>query len=223
MFVLSVTTLPRAFQVTSCLAPYDSDIHTALGFHPELVATNVDELLLFEKLLPTTKFVGEVGLDASAQHKDSIDLQTGILIDILGACISAGGNRVISVHSRAAGKRVLDVLEHGDAAGSFVLHWFVATRRQVLRAAEMGCWFSVGPAMFDSESGRSAVEAMPRDRVLPETDGPFGKFDGRPAFPWDAWVVRERLAELWNEEVRLVEQQLRMNLAKLLTTVGRPE
>ena len=64
----------------------------------------------------------------------------------------------------------------------------------------MGCWFSVAPAMLTSERGRAAVFAMPKERVLPESDGPFGLVQGRPANPWDAWAVTSMLGELWREE-----------------------
>jgi len=39
----------------------------------------------------------------------------------------------------------------------------------------MGCWFSVGPAMVRGASGRRIIEQLPKESVLPETDGPFVK------------------------------------------------
>ena len=52
---------------------------------------------------------------------------------------------------------------------------FPALSRELSRAVDMGCWFSVGPAMLHGEKGRQLVLKMPRDRVLTESDGPFAQ------------------------------------------------
>jgi TatD DNase family protein len=45
--------------------------------------------------------------------------------------------------------------------------------------------------------GRSLVAAMPRERVLTETDGPFCRIAGRPAIPADVELVERGLAGMW--------------------------
>jgi TatD DNase family protein len=198
LYILSVTTVPSAFEGTAALAPAGGRIRTAIGLHPQLVGGRAHELPQFEALLPQTRYVGEVGLDGSRDHRDTFDLQRGVLEDLLRICARAGG-RIITVHSRGATAAVLDALAAHPSAGTFILHWYLGTPQQVLRAKEMGCWFSVNPAMFSSRRGKAAVAAMPKDRVLPESDGPFGIVGGRPAYPWEAWTVVPRLAELWGE------------------------
>jgi TatD DNase family protein len=194
--LLSVTTVPSAFEGTSALTRSYSHINTALGLHPELVAVRHHELGLFEKLLTRTQFVGEVGLDGSARHRATLPQQEAILRDILRMSALAGG-RIFSLHSRGAAAKILDVLSKQPNAGKFVLHWFTGTKREVGRAVELGCWFSINPAMFSSRAGRSALAAIPRNRVVPESDGPFGRFDEQPAKPWDAWSIVSNLATLW--------------------------
>jgi len=216
LYVLSVTTVPSAFEVTAALAPPGSRVRTALGLHPELAATRAHELPLFEALLPRTRYVGEVGIDGSRDHRATLDHQAGVLADILSMCARAGG-RIVSLHSRGATAAVLDAMAVQPAAGAFVLHWYVGSRRQIARAAEMGCWFSVGPSMLASARGLAAATAMPRDRVLPESDGPFGLLDTHPAYPWDACSVIPRLADLWREPERDVDIRLLANLKGLLT------
>lgn len=214
VYVLSVTTTPTAFEGTAALAPSGSRIRTALGLHPELAAGREHELPLFEKLLARTRYVGEVGLDGSRPHRATLDQQGGILTDILALCAEAGG-KVISLHSRGASKLLLDVISVEPRAGTFVLHWFCGSNREVHQAQEIGCWFSVGTSMAASERGRNAIMAMPRDRVLSETDGPFGTSDGRPAFPWEAGAVVPMLSELWKEPSELVAKRLVTNLRRL--------
>jgi TatD DNase family protein len=199
LYVLSVTTVPSAFNGTAALAPRDGRIRTALGLHPQLAAARTRELPLFERLLPQTRYVGEVGLDGSRDYRATLDAQRGVLADVLRLCARAGG-KVLSLHSRGATRLVLEVLSAESGAGTAILHWYVGTPKQVARAADMGCWFSVGPAMLTSERGRAAVLAMPKERVLPESDGPFGLVQGRPANPWDAWAVVSMLGDLWREQ-----------------------
>lgn len=214
IYVLSVTTTPTAFEGTATLVPAGSRIRTALGLHPELASEREHELPLFERLLAQTRYVGEIGLDGSSPHRSSLDRQAGILTDILGMTARAGG-RIMSLHSRGAARILLDVLAAEPRAGKPVLHWFSGTPREVTRAAEQGCWFSVGPGMLTSARGRAAATAMPRQRVLTETDGPFGMLRGQPAYPWDASVAVLGLAELWREQPAVVFQQLRYNLMAL--------
>jgi len=65
----------------------------------------------------------------------------------------------------------------------------------------MGCWFSVGSAMAASKRGRDLLEAMPRERVLTETDGPFANVNRKALAPGDVQVVCEVLADCWSTTV----------------------
>lgn len=218
VYVLSVTTTPKAYITTKALAPLGSHIRTALGLHPELAAEREAELALFEQLLPTTSYVGEVGLDGSRHHRVSLDQQAGILMQILFMCARCGG-KAISLHSREAANLLLDLLSAEPMAGTPILHWFTGTSKQTRRAAEMGCWFSVGTSMLKSRRGKEAVTAMPRDRVLPETDGPFAIRSGRPSYPWEAMQVCESLAAIWNEPAEVVRGRLVNNFKVFVSKV----
>ena len=172
------------------------------------------ELPLFEQLLPRTRYVGEVGLDGSRDHRASLDAQKGVLSDILALCAHAGG-KILSVHSRGATGLVLDVLAAEPGAGTVILHWYVGTAKHVARANEMGCWFSIGPSMLASERGRVALAGMPKNRIVPESDGPFGLIEKRPVHPWEAWSIVTSLSELWRESEAEVGHQLRANFEAL--------
>lgn len=218
VYVLSVTTTPTAFAGTASLAPEGSRVRTALGLHPELAAQREHELDLFEKLLPQTRYIGEVGLDGSRPHKPTLDRQGGILTDILALAARAGG-KIISLHSRGAANLLLDILSVEPRAGTFVLHWFSGSPQQVQRATELKCWFSVGSSMATSERGRKAIAAMPRDRVVPETDGPFTTSNGRSAYPWEAGAVMPFLSEIWDESPAEISQRMDSNFRRLSTSL----
>jgi TatD DNase family protein len=108
-------------------------------------------------------------------------------------------------------------------AGIAVLHWFSGTQRDLTRAVDLGCWFSVGPTMLGSDKGRALAARMPRDRVLTESDGPFAQVEGRPAFPWDVEQAVYALAEVWAEPLSTVRDRLMANFRRLVSQPSEPD
>ncbi len=53
--------------------------------------------------------------------------------------------------------------------GTVVLHWFTGGKRDMQRAAALGCYFSVNAEMTRSDRRRIHVTEMPLDRILTET------------------------------------------------------
>lgn len=193
-FVLAVTTTPKAWRGTTRLIGQRRRIRVGLGLHPEVVAERHGEVALLCGLLPETRYVGEVGMDGSPPHRHSLDLQRGVFRRILTECTRLGG-RILSIHSRGAADEVLDAIEAHPDAGLPILHWFTGTSRQLDRAVQLGCWFSVGPAMVRSAKGRALVSRMPPERLLTETDAPFARSGDRPLYPWEATDCAPALAE----------------------------
>jgi TatD DNase family protein len=216
VFVLAVTTTPKAWRGNQRLMAERSRIHVALGLHPELVAERHSELALWETLLKETKFVGEIGLDGSPEFRGSWELQKATLARMLNACAHTGG-KIISLHSRRAASAVLDAIETERGAGVPILHWFSGSKKELDRAVGLGCWFSVGPAMLRSEAGRKLAAVMPRDRVLTETDAPFAQINGRPLMPWEVVSIHPVLAQLWRCSENDVSQRLQGNLCRLMS------
>lgn len=219
IYVLSVTTTPRAFPVMKRMIKEAPRIRLALGLHPELVAQRHSEADLFPALLGETDYVGEVGIDGSPPHQDNLDLQERTFRRILKHCSDRGG-RILSVHSRGAAGRVLDCLEAYPNAGSAILHWFSGSPKELERAAALGAWFSVGPAMLRSGRGRNLVAGMPQQRVLTETDGPFARDGGRPLYPWDVASAESALAEVWSLDPTGIRDVIKQNLVRLSKTRG---
>lgn len=207
VYMLSVTTTPKAWRGTFKLALGNSKIKTALGLHPQIAHERLNELPLFDALLPETRYIGEVGLDGSPGFK-SFWREQGKAFDHVLAASARSGGRIISVHSRRAATDVLNYLERYPDAGIPVLHWFSGTKLELLRAIDMGCWFSVGPGMLLGKRSRELVSLIPRDRILTETDGPFVEDNGRRLMPGELEKAHEALANCWkvssNEVVELV-------------------
>jgi TatD DNase family protein len=215
-YVLSVTTTPKAWAGTRAMAAGYPRIKTALGLHPQLAHERIGELPLFERLLPDARYVGEIGLDGSPEFAAHWRDQVTVFEHVLASSASAGG-RILSIHSRAAATEVLDAIERHPGAGTAILHWFSGNSAQLDRAIKIGCWFSVGAAMLKSKKGRQLVERMPRERVLTETDGPFGTLNGSVLQPADTTYAVDTLSSLWDQTKMATARSILDSLARLVT------
>lgn len=219
MVILSVTNTPSAWDGTSALGKPDQQIYTALGLHPQIVNQRHGEMDLFRDSIGKTRFVGEVGLDGAPEFR----LHWGKQVQIFEAALqiaSQAGGRILSIHSRRAATEVVDTLAQFPSAGMFILHWYSGTFRDLQRALDLGCWFSVGPAMMEGKTGRSIVKRVPRSRVLTESDGPFAQVDRKPAMPWDVTRAEAALARAWGSNIGEVRAILEENLQKVLKDSG---
>src|SRR5258706_315068 len=80
---LAVTTTPRAWPRNRELAQSSPYVRVGLGFHPQLVAERAAEFPLFKEYFSETRFIGEVGLDASPRYYKSYSEQKAIFEEIL--------------------------------------------------------------------------------------------------------------------------------------------
>ena len=70
--------------------------------------------------------------------------------------------------------------------------------------------------MLAGTRGRSLVSEIGTDRLLVETDGPFGQKDHRPLRPWDVAYAIDSVADLWGTTRQRAAQAIRANEAVLL-------
>ena len=214
-YVLAVTTTPLAWEGTCALVGSSPRVEVAIGLHPELAATRYGEIDQFRTILSKSLYVGEIGLDGARSNRSSLSLQCQVFESVLSACESVGG-RIMTIHSRGATALVLDHLEAYSESGVPVMHWFSGTHVELKRAIEMGCWFSIGPAMLRGKKGRALASRMPLDRVLTETDGPIAQRGGKPFMPWDVKEVETTLGVLWKLSATAVQRQLSANFHRLV-------
>ena len=213
---LTVTTTPKAFERNCDLADVSEFVRVGLGLHPQLVADRSGEIVLFEKLLSRSRYVGEVGLDAGPRHYRSLELQKSVFERILRLCADEGGE-ILSIHSVRATKSVLDLLEKHlpRHQGTVVLHWFTGNVGEVRRAAALGYYFSVNERMLASPNGRRILREIPEDRLLTETDGPFVERDGQPIAAGDVLRAVEEIAVVKGRGISEIQFQIIDNLRNL--------
>jgi TatD DNase family protein len=215
---LAVTTTPKAWSRNYQLAAHSKHVRVALGLHPQLVSERAAEIIEFERLLPETRYVGEVGLDAGPAFFKSLSEQKEVFQRILQLC-AANGDKILTVHSVRAVGQVLDMIEAHlpPGRGRVVLHWFTGTRAQARRAAELGCFFSINSRMLVKPSHRELVKQLPEDRLLTETDGPFVKMDDRPVVPHDVVATVSDLGYLLGTPSADLARRLLDNLRTLVS------
>lgn len=177
LMTLTVTTTPRAWAQNCKWAKDNAYVLPALGLHPELVGTHGGEVDQLVELMKGVSIIGETGLDGSSRYRTSYQDQLRIFKTVVSASAREPG-RILSIHSRAAVKDVLETLQPHAKDLKPILHWFSGTSAQVKSALALGCYFSVNGSMLATDGGKSVISAIPTDRLLLESDAPFRKEAG---------------------------------------------
>lgn len=214
VLVVAVTQAPSVFRVLRDRLASQRRVRVALGAHPLVVAQFPPlEWRLFAQYLEETTYIGEVGLDFSAQGVPTRAVQEQAFTRVLQHV--AGRGKVLSIHSRRAEARVLELLSaHG--VGPAIFHWYsgpLETLDQILAA---GHYCSINPAMVRGSSGQKVIGRIPRDRLLVETDGPYVRMGQRAAEPGDVGVVYNFLCTQWGCDESAAVAQVYLNFKALL-------
>lgn len=171
-YALFVTNLPEIFERCKREFPESKYVKIAMGYNPQLAKTHSFNRVVFEKWLPHTKYIGEVGLDYSKEFIETKKEQQKVFQYI---CKRAGEtNKILSIHSRMAEKDTLDILLENKVRFA-VFHWFTGNQTILEKIINCGYYLSVNYSMLTSAKGISIIRAIPLDRILIETDAPFGK------------------------------------------------
>ena len=216
IYVLSVTTTPKAWEITNKICNTNKRIKTALGFHPQIISQRYKEIDLFDELLPKVKYVGEIGLDGSNEFKASFDKQLSLFRHILGK-IKKDGGKIMSIHSRNATKIVLEELKLSE--GIPILHWFSGNKTELDKAIQQNCWFSIGLPMIFSKKGQIIISSLPKERLLTETDAPFTSYKNNFLMPWDVELIFPELSRIWNISIEETKEIIFSNFKTLLTII----
>ena len=211
-YTIAVTNLPQLFEKYKHQCVENKYFQLALGFHPELVYQHSNQQILFKELLNETRFVGEIGLDYTKKTKEDLAKQTEVFAKILDWC--SGNNKILSVHSRSASKKVVDMLEGFD--GTVILHWYSGGITDLRRAIAQGCYFSINHQMLESANGKNIVRNIPVDRILIESDAPFTKgLNEKYTIAFNDEIY-EYMGELYSQEIDIVKKRVKANFAEVL-------
>ena len=184
-----------------------------VGCHPGLKkAQNGFDAGRFEELLTRTAVAGELGLDGKSRV--SMDQQVATLAKALD--VLRRRPRLASLHSYAATGQLLELLEKNCPPG-IILHWWLGDARQTDRAVELGCYFSVNAS---SVRRKDVLAGVPRDRLLTETDHPFGDRRSRLRKPGRVDDVELAIGRHYGMSPSEVRRLMWANLSLLISTAG---
>lgn len=183
------------------------------GCHPGLARNHTTfDADRFEGLVQRTPYVSEIGLDGSS--KGGLDRQIVTLESIL--TILQRHPRITSIHSQGARDETLICLERLPIRGA-ILHWWLGNPEQTQKAVELGCYFSMNlKAMKRVDS----VGTIPLERMLPETDHPFGDSISRqPRIPGNTSTVETAIGKHYGMNQGQIRSAMWSNLSRLVRQV----
>lgn len=219
---VAVTYLPSHYELALRHLKGFRFVHPALGLHPLSANDHAGEIGRFCEIAKDAYLIGEVGLDFSASAVSTRAIQEESFERVLG---SIRRDAFVTLHSRGAEDAVVSALTRSHDA-PVVFHWFSGSREQLLRVVTAGHYISLNPAMTKTAKWQELIMLVPSERVLTESDGPFSKWNGKPASPLQIEVVIRWLSERWRqpegEVAERIERNFRTACPHLFSTGGPP-
>ncbi len=196
-------------------------VFSGVGKHPwkakrPLSVEEQDELALLVKD-KRCSVIGEVGLDyhfvkLSERHEHQREAFEFFLE------LSGETGKPLNIHSKGAEHDLITMLREHSVDGHRVnMHWYSGPSNEMLQLIELGCFFSVGPAILYSKH-RMVAEEVPLDQLMTESDGdvnfkPLG-LKGEPSL---IPRVVDELARIKEAEPELVREMVFDNALRYLS------
>lgn len=149
-------------------------IYAAVGVHPESVDETPsdyrEKLTELVKSSEKVRAIGEIGLD---YHYENYDRDKQILFFRQQLELARELSLPVIVHSRSASEDTLDILKEYRPAG--VVHCFSGSAEVAKEVIKLGMYIGfTGVLTFkNAKKALRALEAVPLDRLLLETDCPY--------------------------------------------------
>lgn len=226
---LNISTKRSEWDQVIATARGAADVYASVGIHPHHADDHGDltEETLFSAVQDARVIgIGETGLD---YHYDRSDRETQQILFRLHIAVSRRTGLPVIIHTRDAEDDTLAILADEMEKGAFpaLIHCFTASAAFGERVLQLGLSISLsGIVTFKNAKELQAVaKAIPKDRLLVETDSPFlapVPHRGRacePAFVRDTAAF---LADLRGETLEGLAAQTTKNFYSLFGRAARP-
>ncbi len=174
--VVNISSDLRSVEDSLSLAERYPFVYAAVGIHPSDTAELTDEDLewLKEKCSHEKAVaVGEIGLDYHWKEPEPKIQKKWFERQLL---LAKEVDLPVVIHSREAAKDTLDIMKalHAEECGG-VIHCFSYTKETAAEFLKLGFYFGIGGVVTFSNAKklREAVEYLPMDRIVLETDSPY--------------------------------------------------
>jgi TatD DNase family protein len=163
-------------------------VWAAVGHHPlNQVGPNLDLLRELARR-PRVVAIGEVGLDHADEHRGPHDAQEEWFHGCCELALELG--LPVCVHTRECTEAVYSALRaHPGLTG--VMHYWVLDWEWARRFLDLGLHISFSGVVTRAsrDEQRDVARRVPADRLLLETDAPWGTPKGRSGTMRPAWMV----------------------------------
>lgn len=224
--VTVVVATSRASEYRGLIHHQQPDLQIGLGMHPECAGSIYApfEVEIFEREVASAAWISEVGLDGVIADRVSACFgqvpDLGAQQELFDTVLSlAGPDKIYSVHSRGAASLTVQMLT-ARACQRVIMHGFDGGAADRYQALEAGYHFSIHPAMLETEAGRELVRAIPANRMLLETDGPFFQWRGTRLEPGQCPRIVAALAAVRGDPADELAAALAANFAAVVTDIG---
>ena len=198
-----------------------SMIRPAAGLYPDnLDPRQAEEMVSWiRKNRARLWAIGEVGLDFwVAKAPEDRELQANIFSMFVDLSLEL--DLPLNVHSRSAGRHVIDILL-SRGAKRVQLHAFDGKFGTALAAVEAGFLFSIPPSVVRSRQKQKLVRNLPLSCLMVESDSPaLGPEAGERNEPANSRIAIETIAYLKGETVQTVAEEVFKNSCRLYENDG---
>ncbi len=201
-------------------------VYAAVGIHPEDVEgvpeDHLDRLREWARL-PKTVAIGEIGLDYHYEGYDP-EIQKKFFEEQLD--LAQELSLPVVIHSRDATEDTMDILRKRSKVNG-VMHCFsgsAETARQVL-ALGMNISFTGVLTFKNARRSIEALEAVPLDRLMLETDCPYMAPEPERGKRCDSSMIVHiirKIAEVKGVSAELVAKQTMENTLRLFSKMNSP-
>ncbi|MEO3945786.1 TatD family hydrolase [Gorillibacterium sp. CAU 1737] len=209
IYALFVTNLPELFEKHSISFKNYKYVRLAIGYHPELTGEFPFKRDLFDRLVGSTNYIGEVGIDLSRGNKFTKNEQLDNFSFITQEKYNKG--KIYSIHSKDAEDEVIEILIQNKVEQA-VFHWYSGKVSTLEKIVNNNYMFSVNYGMKKSKKGQRVLSQIPNDLLLFETDGPFVRFNSQLTTP----LLIPEIYSLFENEYTNFKETVMKNFKRML-------
>ena len=224
--VIVAEDLKTSHEVLSLSQKFPDLLLPALGCHPHHAGEWKEEQQPeFENLIsrPEVVAVGEIGLD---YHYDFSPKENQKKVFRIFLELAKKLHKPVIIHNRKSDEDLLSVLSETASSYQGVIHCFDSTVESAKAFLDMGFMISFSGLVTFDKTGklREAVEYVPLDRLLIETDSPYlapHPFRGKRNEPSYVIKVAEKIAEIKKCSLETVAEKTLFNTLSLFNSLER--
>jgi len=157
------------------LAGVYEGVHPSFGLHPWFIKKRSAEWMrLLEEFLVEypEAGVGEIGIDHAIEDRDDADQESVFLAQLE---LARRLERPVSIHCRQAWGRLIELLDgFGELPRGMLIHCYGGSAEVAQELVERGGYISFSGSITrpNNKKAEPAINAIPADRILIETDAP---------------------------------------------------